>query len=237
MNRLPSLIGPLIPAGLLLLHTSWSFGAEPAKFTLPPYTKHKLENGVTLLLMERHQLPLVNFVWIMKSGGSICDLEGREGLASLTAQLLRKGTKNRSSDQISEELDFVGASLGAGASQVRRPCDARIDHEGPRAAPTVDRDRDKNPVVALREIAEQTVRPAELQEAIVGGLQKILPDDEDEADEVGSLSQSAEALRITASAPARSTAIGCSSPGSNSARRSRPSSAAPALASACSPTR
>ena len=73
---------------------------------------------------------------------------------------------------------------------------------------TVDRDRDKNPVVALREIAEQTVKPKDLNEAIITGLQKILPDDEDEADEIGSLSQSAEALRITASAPARSTSIG-----------------------------
>jgi DNA-directed RNA polymerase subunit omega len=73
---------------------------------------------------------------------------------------------------------------------------------------TVDRDRDKNPVVALREIAEQTIKPKELQEALVTSLQKILPDDEDDADEIGSLSQSAEALRITASAPARSTSIG-----------------------------
>lgn len=73
---------------------------------------------------------------------------------------------------------------------------------------TLDRDRDKNPVVALREIAEQTIRPKELQESVVVSLQKILPDDEDEADEVGSLSQSAEALRITASAPTRSTSVG-----------------------------
>ncbi|MFA9201334.1 MAG: DNA-directed RNA polymerase subunit omega [Cypionkella sp.] len=73
---------------------------------------------------------------------------------------------------------------------------------------TIDRDRDKNPVVALREIAEQTVRPKDLQESVVVGLQKILPDDEDEADEIGSLSQSAEALRITAAAPARQTNVG-----------------------------
>ena len=73
---------------------------------------------------------------------------------------------------------------------------------------TIDRDRDKNPVVALREIAEQTIRPKELAESLTVNLQKILPDDEDEADEIGSLSQSAEALRITASAPARSTSIG-----------------------------
>ena len=47
---------------------------------------------------------------------------------------------------------------------------------------TVDRDRDKNPVVALREIAEQTVKPKELHEAAVTNLQKILPDDDDEMD-------------------------------------------------------
>ena len=73
---------------------------------------------------------------------------------------------------------------------------------------TIDRDRDKNPVVALREIAEQSVKPKDLKEAAVTNLQKILPDDDDEMDDVGSLSQSAEALRITASAPARSTSIG-----------------------------
>ncbi|NMW32347.1 DNA-directed RNA polymerase subunit omega [Altererythrobacter sp. RZ02] len=73
---------------------------------------------------------------------------------------------------------------------------------------TLDRDRDKNPVVALREVAEQTIKPKDLKEGVVTSLQKILPDDEDEADEVASLSQSAEALRITASAPTRSTSIG-----------------------------
>ena len=73
---------------------------------------------------------------------------------------------------------------------------------------TIDRDRDKNPVVALREIAEETVRPKELQEAVVVSLQKILPEEEDEADEIGSLSQSAEAMRLSAAAPTRSTSIG-----------------------------
>ena len=47
---------------------------------------------------------------------------------------------------------------------------------------TIDRDRDKNPVVALREIAEQTITPRDLHEAVVVSLQKILPDDEDEAE-------------------------------------------------------
>src|SRR3569623_1274366 len=73
---------------------------------------------------------------------------------------------------------------------------------------TIDRDRDKNPVVALREIAEETVRPAHLQEAVISGMQKGQIDDDVTPDEVGSLSQSAEALRLTAAAPPRNQNLG-----------------------------
>mgnify|MGYP001476120166 FL=1 len=73
---------------------------------------------------------------------------------------------------------------------------------------TVDRDRDKNPVVALREIAEQTVRPKDLQESLVSTLQKVVIDDDDTPDEISSISRSAEALRLTAAAPPRSPAGG-----------------------------
>ena len=73
---------------------------------------------------------------------------------------------------------------------------------------TIDRDRDKNPVVALREIADETVRPPQLREAMVNSLQRVLPDDDDAVDEIGSLSQQAEALRITAAAPVRNASIG-----------------------------
>lgn len=73
---------------------------------------------------------------------------------------------------------------------------------------TIDRDRDKNPVVALREIAEETVRPRELQEAVITNLQRVQIDEEDATDELSSLSESAEALRLTAAAPPRPTPSG-----------------------------
>ena len=76
------------------------------------------------------------------------------------------------------------------------------------AEQTIERDRDKNPVVALREIADETVNPVVLKENLVQSLQRVLPEDDDEIDEIGSLSQSAEALRITAAAPVRSTSLG-----------------------------
>jgi DNA-directed RNA polymerase subunit omega len=73
---------------------------------------------------------------------------------------------------------------------------------------TIDRDRDKNPVVALREIAEETVLPDDLSEAVVQTLQRVQVDEEDTPDEIGSLAASAEALRLTAAAPPRTQNLG-----------------------------
>ena len=73
---------------------------------------------------------------------------------------------------------------------------------------TIDRDRDKNPVVALREIAEETVSPAVLQEAVVASLQRVVANEDDTPDAVGSLAASAEALRLTAAQPPRNQNLG-----------------------------
>ena len=73
---------------------------------------------------------------------------------------------------------------------------------------TIDRDREKNQVVALREIAEETVKPKHLEEAIVTNLQKVRIDEEDETEELASLSEAAEALRLTAAAPPRPSPSG-----------------------------
>ncbi len=54
---------------------------------------------------------------------------------------------------------------------------------------TVDRDRDKNPVVALREIAEETVAPDDLKEQLIHSLQKYVEVDEPEPEAVPLLSQ------------------------------------------------
>ena len=62
--------------------------------------------------------------------------------------------------------------------------------------------------MALREIAEQTVKPKHLEEAIVSNLQRVRIDEDDETDELASLSESAEALRLTAAAPTRPTPSG-----------------------------
>ena len=48
------------------------------------------------------------------------------------------------------------------------------------SALTIDRDRDKNPVVALREIADETLDLDSLKESLVHGLQRVLPSEDEE---------------------------------------------------------
>jgi zinc protease len=71
-----------------------------------------LENGLTLLIVERHNLPIVK-VSIGINAGNLYEPPEKAGLANITARLLTKGTKNRTAQQISEEIEFVGGSIGA----------------------------------------------------------------------------------------------------------------------------
>ena len=103
----------------LMLSTAVVVAVEPpapgSGVKLPPYKTLTLKNGMIVLLMEQHKVPLVNFGYIVRSG-SVADPTGKEGLASVTAALLRKGTRTRTAGQISEALDLVGASYTASAN-------------------------------------------------------------------------------------------------------------------------
>jgi DNA-directed RNA polymerase subunit omega len=59
---------------------------------------------------------------------------------------------------------------------------------------TLDRDNDKNPVVALREIADGTVELSELENSLIRGLQKVVESDEPESDELDALGMQQVAL-------------------------------------------
>lgn len=88
--------------------------ADAQTLKLPPHEKVVLKNGLTLLLMEKHEVPMVSLAAIVKTG-STADPEGEEGLAAVTASLLRKGTEKRSAQKFSQDLDFIGGSFGADA--------------------------------------------------------------------------------------------------------------------------
>lgn len=97
---------------LALLLSAQAVGA--AKITLPPMTEESLPNGLRVIVVENHEQPVVAMRLMIKAGTCL-DPAGKPGVASLTAGLLRKGTATRDANKISEEIDFVGGSLGVGA--------------------------------------------------------------------------------------------------------------------------
>ena len=88
---------------------------EILRVKLPRATEMKLDNGLTVLVLENHRLPLVTVRLLILGAGAIDDPAGLPGLASLTASMLREGTATRSSRQIAERTDELGASINAGA--------------------------------------------------------------------------------------------------------------------------
>lgn len=81
---------------------------------LPEIRDITLPNGARILLAERHDVPLVALSAYVR-GGSLTDPEGKEGVASMTAEMLRKGAGKRSAEQIAEAVDGVGGALATGA--------------------------------------------------------------------------------------------------------------------------
>lgn len=87
----------------------------PPRLTLPAIQKRMLANGVPVLVVEAHEVPLVQVSLIVLAGAND-DPQGRYGLASFTAAMLDEGAGARSALEISDAIDFLGASLSTGSS-------------------------------------------------------------------------------------------------------------------------
>lgn len=86
----------------------------PRPFKLPNVTTYKLDNGLTVQLVEDHRVPFATVMLGVKAG-SAQEPAGLCGVADVTADMVTEGTKNRSSKQIAEEIDFIGGALKGGA--------------------------------------------------------------------------------------------------------------------------
>ena len=79
-------------------------------FKLPKIERRKLSNGLEVLIVEQHELPVVNMNLIVKTG-SAADPQDHAGLANFTAALIDESTKTRSALDISNQLAAIGARL------------------------------------------------------------------------------------------------------------------------------
>jgi len=85
---------------------------EVLKVKLPRAEEATLKNGLRVILLPAHKVPTFNMQMVVLSGG-LSDKTDYHGLASFTATLLREGTAKRSSKDIAEQVDAIGATLGA----------------------------------------------------------------------------------------------------------------------------
>jgi zinc protease len=85
------------------------------KVKLPRPIETVLPNGIHLMILEDHRFPLVTVQFDIDGAGPMYEPAGQPGLAGATARLLTEGTKTRTSKQIAEQIDSLGASLSASA--------------------------------------------------------------------------------------------------------------------------
>ena len=103
-------------ARVLLLAISFLLALPELGQTALMARRSVLNNGMVLLTSEQRTLPMVSIEMLIHAG-SRYDAPEQEGLAHLTAKLITEGTKRHSARQISESLDFLGASLSADSGE------------------------------------------------------------------------------------------------------------------------
>src|SRR6266850_2935491 len=79
---------------------------------VPVWTKTTLVNGATLVVSERHGLPLVSFAMTFVGGANQLEPANRRGLASITSSMLTEGTTTKTGDQLSDALQLLGTNVG-----------------------------------------------------------------------------------------------------------------------------
>ena len=87
----------------------------PPKVSLPPIVTRQLPNGLKLMIVEQHELPVADFVLVVGSGGTL-DPAAKGGVANLTSSMLTEGTTSRSALEIADQIAFLGIGLTAGST-------------------------------------------------------------------------------------------------------------------------
>ena len=87
----------------------------PPQVSLPPITTRQLPNGLRLMIVEQHELPLADFVLVVGSG-STADPASKPGIANLVSAMLREGTTTRKSLEIADQIAFLGIRLSPTSS-------------------------------------------------------------------------------------------------------------------------
>lgn len=154
----------LITKIVLLLLISTTFlptVLAQGNFKVPAYQKITLKNGLTIYLMEQHEVPTISISAVLPAG-AIYD-GAQNGLAALTADGLMYGTKSFTKAQIEEKLDFLGASLNTYANKESAGISAKF----------AKKDQDVVLSILKEVLISPTFNKQEFEKEKVRGLQEL----------------------------------------------------------------
>jgi len=86
------------------------------KLAFPAYSEMAMKNGLQVVVVEHHEQPVAS-IWLAVKAGSVLDPEGKESLASYTASLINKGTKDKDSRKLADWIESVGGTFTATADK------------------------------------------------------------------------------------------------------------------------
>ena len=113
----------IIGLGIVLLLVTFSYSqvpdrskppelGPPPSMNLPAIQHLKLSNGISVVLMEKHQVPLVEVDLLIKAG-MVNDPKDKPGLASVTTSMMEEGAGTRNALELADAIDFLGANISA----------------------------------------------------------------------------------------------------------------------------
>ncbi|MDB5687301.1 MAG: peptidase [Rhizorhabdus sp.] len=123
----------------------------PIAAAVPAPSEVTLANGLRVIVVEKHDLPLLT-VSLVAPGGGAADPADRAGLGSFAAGLLTKGTKTRSATRIAAEIEALGGSIDSDADWDGASIDITVKADQAKPALAILADVARNPAFAPEEI-------------------------------------------------------------------------------------
>ncbi len=125
--------------------------AAPIIPTLPQPVETRLANGMRLITVERHDLPIVT-AYLVATGGAATDPANRAGATNLATELMTKGTRTRSATQIAREIEGLGGAIGSNAASEGASVDVTVKSDQLAPAMAILGDVVRNPAFVPAEI-------------------------------------------------------------------------------------
>ncbi|HKR01504.1 MAG TPA: pitrilysin family protein [Pyrinomonadaceae bacterium] len=149
-------------------------------FMVPPVKTAKLENGMDIFVVERADLPKVA-VRFMTKAGSVHNPVGKDGLADLLVETMKRGTKTRSALQIEDTLGDLGTGIFGGAGTESSAASFEVLKRNLPQAMTIFADVIRNPAFPAEEVDREKkkrldalAQDAEDPNAIAGRVGQML---------------------------------------------------------------